>query len=68
MNIAPSSGMNSTMSLTKTSDEEGEGDDDDFGDTISLLEGKEPRAQSGREAKTAGTPCNSNMPYIYSFL
>ena len=43
------------MSLTKTSDEEGEeDDDDDFKDTISLMEGKVPGAQNGRKAKMEG--------------
>lgn len=42
------------MSLTKTSDEEGEGDDDDFGDTISLLEGKVPGSQGGLRMKVRG--------------
>ena len=42
------------MSLTKSSDDGGEGDDDDFGDTISLLEGKTPGAHSRRQRRTGG--------------
>ena len=40
------------MSLTKTSEDEGEeeDDDDDFKDTISLLEGNKPGAQGGQKA------------------
>ena len=46
------------MSLTKSSNDEGEeedDDDDDFGDTISLLEGKTIQgAQGGQKGKTGG--------------
>ena len=58
--------MNSRMSLAKTSDEEGGAeneDDDDFGDTISLLEGKDPGAPTGRRLKSGGDCsqlCNDN--------
>ena len=50
LQIAPSSGLGSRMSLTQTSDEEGEGDDDDFGDTIFLLEDGETPSKRQRKA------------------
>ena len=37
-----------------TTEDEGEEDDDDFGDTISLLEGKTPGEKSERKRKTGG--------------
>lgn len=37
-----------------TSEDEGEKDDDDFGDTISLLEEKTPGEKSERKRKSGG--------------
>lgn len=56
LQIAPTSGVGSLMSVTKTTDdEEGEEDDDDnFQDTMSLIEGNVPGAQTGQKTKTGG--------------
>ena len=41
--------------MSMTSDDEVDKDDDDFGDTISLLEDKPPGEKSERKRKAGGT-------------